>query len=154
MKVLNNKAVVIGMLVLLLMGTAACDNTVKKAAGYLSDIADTLGEVQSVTIDAYGAGLVSEEIHDSILRSTLRANEAGKEATNILMGLEKSGVTQLDLDTKQKLMKYAIVISDSLDSDNIADLANIQDPDTRTKIKTGLATARAVLATLSALLGT
>lgn len=149
----RNRAVPTAMLLLLLLSMTACGDSVQKAAGYLSDIADTLGEVQSVTIDAYDAQLIDQSVHDSILTATLRANEAGKAATDILLGLEESGVSELDLDTKQKLMKYAIVISDSLDPNNLADLANIQDPDVRTKLKTGLATARAVLATLSALLG-
>ena len=152
MRLLSNKAVVISMLVLLMVSMTACDNTVKKAAGYLYDIADVLGEVQSVTIDALDAQLIDQEVHDSILQATLRANQAGQEATNILIELDDSGITDMDLDTKQAILKYALVISDALDPDNLSAVANIQDENIQNKIKTGLVTARAVLATLNALL--
>ena len=152
MSMLKKRVVVTGALVLLLLSMTACDNTVKKAAGYLSDIADTLGEVQSVTIDAYGSGLIDKDVHDTILKATLRANEAGKQATDILIGLDKAGISEMDLDTKKTILKYATVISDSLDPDSLSAVANIQDPEVQNKVKTGLATTRAVLATLDALL--
>jgi len=152
MRELRKRALPALMVVMLVMTMTACDNTVKKAAERLSEIADTLGEVQSVTIDAYDGALISQEAHDQILRATLRANEAGKAATAVLAGLEESGIKDLDLDTKQKLLKYSVVISDSLDPENLSAIANIQDPDVRNKIKTALATARAILVTLDALL--
>jgi hypothetical protein len=131
------------IIALLLM--SGCSGDVKKAAVYMTNAADALGEAQNITIDAYKSELISKDIHDGILRATLKANQTGREVTDILTALEQSGVKNLDSGNKQKIIKYLSVISAAIDPNAIAEIAGIQDTGVKLKIQTALEAARTAL---------
>jgi hypothetical protein len=149
----KNSVLILGIVFLaaVMLGTVACDGTVKNVSQRMDEAASAVAIVQNITIDAEAQGSISKQTHDSILRATRRVSLAGLEIVKVLQELDARGVDRFDADSAGTVLKYLDVMSAALDPNQITEIASIEDPDTRIGIQTGFEAARSILASVTVL---
>jgi hypothetical protein len=150
----RNHVLILGItfLVVIMLGTVACEGTVKKVARRMDEVASTIAIMQNITIDAEAQGLISKQTHNSILSATRRVSLAGLEIVKILQEMNAKGIDKFNVDDVETVIKYLDAMSSALDPNKIAEIAAIEDADTRIGIQTGFETARSILASVNAML--
>jgi len=141
-------------ILVLVLATAGCDGTVKKAAEYMDDAADAIGLIQAITISAEANDLISGEIHDGILKATLKASTAGLEIVKLLTMLDQMGVEEFNVNDKTEILTYLTAMSEALDPVEIIGILDIEDAEVRHSIQTGFETARSVLSAFNIMIQT
>lgn len=129
---MKTKRVLLFPVILVLLVSQACtDSNLQTVSKALTDVAYSVGTLQTTAIEANKAGLLSEDNTRALLELCVKTNLAGKEAVAVTRGISK-----LDDPSKAQIMTILqpVVVSVRNMVDN--GLLGIKNEDTKRKVQT------------------
>lgn len=116
------------------------DSDLQKVAKSMLIVSQTIGQVQTSTIQANAAMLIDDPTTAKILGICQRTNVAGKQIDSVLRSIAK-----LDPQSRSSIVNLLTPISQSLDPTQIEFIANIKNPETRQQVEGGFILARTTI---------
>ncbi len=127
---------------------ACTDKQLQQSNKYLVDYAASITVIEKTVIDLDTKQLIPRATTRKILGITDRANKAGIQIKNIL-----GAISKVDPASKAQIIGILDAASAELDPTTIAEIAGINNPQTRVSIESGLTAVRTVITSIRIAIG-